>query len=306
MEVFLNLSRDMLEQGKSVRFQAKGWSMRPFIRDGDFITVSPVENSSIKIGDVVFYSTTENKIIVHRVIGKHRKDGRMTMLIKGDATFGLPDKVDSRDILGKVVAIERNGHKRNLETRFYQILNLLFAGISPLSPWTYPIGSVLKHSGRRLVGDMLRELQSSKLYSISVKKLMEENIHYQVENHEDAGYRLVAERKDKVIGGVTLTKFPERGYPYVGWWLFGMWVNWRYRGMGIGYQLTKIAMEVAAKKGASEIRLLVFQDAKPANNLYRKLGFRQISIPELDEQLEEEAKMISRRRIILARDIRSG
>lgn len=97
--------------------------------------------------------------------------------------------------------------------------------------------------------------------------------------------------------------FPESDYPYVGWWLIGMKVNWRYRRMGIGEKLTKMAADVAVKHGASEIKLLVFEDAKPANNLYRKVGFRQISIPELDKQLEEEARENSRRRIILAKDI---
>jgi|GEM_PF-443370 len=153
---FLELSRDTLEKGKSVRFRAKGWSMRPFIRDGDFITVNPVGNSSIKIGDVVFYSPTENKVIVHRVIGKYKKDGRMTLVIKGDATFGLPDKVDSQSALGKVITIERNGHKRNLDTRFYQTLNLLFARISPLSQWIYPSLRKIKHNlfrGKRKIED---------------------------------------------------------------------------------------------------------------------------------------------------------
>jgi signal peptidase I len=152
MELLLKVSRDILKKGKSVRFQAKGWSMRPFIQDGDFIVVSPIENSFVKIGDVVFYSTTENKIIVHRVIRRYKKNGRMAILIKGDATFGLPDKVDSQNVLGKVVAIERNGHKRNLDTRFYQILNLLFAGISPLSRWLYQLGRIAKRRGCRLLG----------------------------------------------------------------------------------------------------------------------------------------------------------
>jgi signal peptidase I len=152
MEVLLELSRDILEKGKSVRFQAKGWSMRPFIRDGDFIVVSPIENSSIKTGDVVFYLTTENKVIVHRVIKKYKKKGRMTVLIKGDASFGPPEKMDIQNVLGKVIAIERNGRKKRLDTKLYQIKSLLFAGISPFSQWIYPIGSVVKHSGRMLMG----------------------------------------------------------------------------------------------------------------------------------------------------------
>jgi len=142
----LELSKDIFRRGKSIRFQARGWSMRPFIRDGDFIVVSPIENSSIKTGDVVFCITTENKVIVHRVIRKHEKDkdNRIIMFIKGDATFSSPEKVEMQNVLGKVVEVERNGQKKRLDTKFYQIKGLLFAGISPFSQCTYPLLSKIK------------------------------------------------------------------------------------------------------------------------------------------------------------------
>lgn len=142
----LELSKDIFREGKSIRFQAKGWSMRPFIRDGDFIVVGPIENSSIKTGDVVFHLTTENKVLVHRVIKKHKKnkDKRITMFIKGDATFSSPEKVEMQNVLGKVVAVERNGRKKRLDTKFYQIKGLLLSGISPFSQWTYPFLSKIK------------------------------------------------------------------------------------------------------------------------------------------------------------------
>ena len=147
----LELSRALLEDGKSVRFQAKGWSMHPFIQNGDFITVSPIENSSIKIGDVVFYSTTESRVLVHRVIHKYKKDGSMTMLIKGDACFGPPESVNSQNVLGKIVAIERDGRERKLDTKLYRIIGLLLAAISPFSYWIYSIASKAKHSKHRLL-----------------------------------------------------------------------------------------------------------------------------------------------------------
>lgn len=112
----------------------------------------------------------------------------------------------------------------------------------------------------------------------------------------------MAKKKDRVIASATLTKFPESDSPYEGWWIFGMKVNWRYRRMGIGEKLTKMAADLAVKHGASEIKLLVFEDAKPANDLYRKAGFKRIFISALDEQLKEEAKRDSRLRIILAKD----
>lgn len=152
MEMLLKLSRDMLEKGKSIRFQAKGWSMRPFIRDGDFIVVSPVKRSSIRKGDVVFHSNAENKIMVHRIIRKHKKNDRMTVLIKADASLGSPERVDIHNVLGKVVAIERNGREKRLDRKLYQIIGLFFAVISPFSRWIYPIGSIMKQSGRKILG----------------------------------------------------------------------------------------------------------------------------------------------------------
>jgi len=305
--------------------------MRPFIRDGDVITVSPLRNSPIRAGDVVLYKAADDQAIVHRVIRKARIDGSTIFFIKGDAAFGQPEEVNAERVLGRVAAIERNGRERNLDTKLYRIIGLFFAGLSPFSRWIYPVGSRVKHRGRKHLGVILEKLQSLKLYGFLAKKLMKENIQYKIATPDDAsslsllyrynqqpelenptnalyeqlknpkqsGYCLVAKQKDMVIGSVTLAKSQESDYPHAGWWLFGMKVNWRYRRMGIGKKLTKMAVDIAAKDGASEIKLLVFEDAKPANNLYRKLGFRQISIPELDRQLAEEARESSRQRIII-------
>lgn len=147
----LELSRALLEDGKSVRFQAKGRSMHPFIQDGDIITVSPVENSSINIGDVVLYSPAEDTLIVHRVINKYTEDNNLTMLIKGDASFGSPESVNSQRVLGKIVSIERNGRERKLDTSLYRIIGLFLAAISPFRRWTCSIGGKAKYRGHRLL-----------------------------------------------------------------------------------------------------------------------------------------------------------
>ena len=309
--------------------------MRPLIRDGDVIHISPVENSSLKTGDVVLYSTEGNKVIVHRIIRIYRKDGKMTLLVKGDATSGFADKVDVQNVLGKVTALERKGCKKRLDTKFYQSIGLFLAGISPFSKWIYPVGSLVKRSGRKIFGSILEKLQGLNLYSTMVKKFIKRDIFYKClspdEAHslskeesklefekisgakkkkqrrsKDSDYCFVAQQKGRIIGSLTLTKFPQRGHPYSGWWIFGLGVNWRYRGIGIGEKLVKLAAEKAVKHKASEIKLLVFEDEKRARNLYQKLGFRRISILELDEQLIQEAKKTLRRRIILAKNIKSG
>jgi len=66
------------------------------------------------------------------------------MFIKGDAAFSSPEKVDIKNVLGKVVAVERNGRKKRLDTKLYKVKGLFFAGLSPFSQWTYPFLSKIK------------------------------------------------------------------------------------------------------------------------------------------------------------------
>ena len=141
----LKLSADLLERETSIRFRAKGFSMRPFIQDGDLIAVSPLRNSPVRVGDVVLYKAADDQAIVHRVIRKTIKGSGMVFFIKGDATFGQPEEVDTERILGRVVAIERNRREKKLDTKLYRIISLLFAWLSPFSQWTYPVGSKIKN-----------------------------------------------------------------------------------------------------------------------------------------------------------------
>lgn len=132
LDVLSELSQDILKKGNSVRFQAKGWSMHPFIQDGDFIEVSPIENSPIKTGDVVFYSTTGNKIIVHRVIKKYKKDSRGTVFIRGDASFGASEEVDIKNVLGKLVSVQRDAQRISLDKGSARLFSFLYARLWPL------------------------------------------------------------------------------------------------------------------------------------------------------------------------------
>ena len=100
--------KDTITKGNSFRFKAKGFSMCPFIRDGDIITVSPLSNSKIGFGKIVaIVSPNTGRSVVHRVVGKNGN----CYVSKGDNTF-KPDGLISREvILGYVTQIERNGKK---------------------------------------------------------------------------------------------------------------------------------------------------------------------------------------------------
>ena len=117
------------------------------------------------------------------------------------------------------------------------------------------------------------------------------------------GDTLVAYMGERIAAGITISQFLARQDLYPDWWIFNLFVRFRYRGMGIGEDLSLLCVERAREFSAKQINLLVYEDNKAANNLYSKLGFRQTFFPKLEKRLEKEAISTDRRRIIMSRPI---
>lgn len=98
----------VLAKGASFRFQAKGFSMSPFIRDGDVMVISPLRDHSLGRGHVAAFQHPRGKrLVVHRVVGK-RGD---SFLLKGDNVPTADGYVQAENILGYVSRVERDGKK---------------------------------------------------------------------------------------------------------------------------------------------------------------------------------------------------
>ena len=101
------LLKAVIERGKPFKFKARGWSMSPFIRDGDILTLSPVSSLFPQKGDVLgALDPGTDKLLVHRLVGM--KNGKYQ--IKGDSA----ERKDVRAfgvnrICGQVTRVERNG-----------------------------------------------------------------------------------------------------------------------------------------------------------------------------------------------------
>jgi len=100
------LMRAVLEKGKDFRYEARGASMLPLIKDGDVVTVRPLSGSEPRTGDVVaFADPGGDRVRVHRIVTA----GNGAYRLKGDHDSG-EDGVFSRDaILGRIVRVERGG-----------------------------------------------------------------------------------------------------------------------------------------------------------------------------------------------------
>ena len=105
----LELMTAVLSKGCSFRFKAKGWSMTPFIRDGDVIKVDPINAHPLQVGQVVaFHSADERCLVVHRIIARTDTG----YLIQGDSAMGESDGIVRQDqLLGQVSRVDREGRR---------------------------------------------------------------------------------------------------------------------------------------------------------------------------------------------------
>ena len=104
---YLDAAAGLLADGaKAVAVPIKGDSMRPFLKEGDTVYLSPIA-SPPKRGQIVLYRRTGGRYILHRIFSKN--GGVYTML--GDAQL-IPERgILSSQIIGCVSAADRRGRR---------------------------------------------------------------------------------------------------------------------------------------------------------------------------------------------------
>ncbi len=124
-KIFPELISDLLTDGHKVKFRAPGHSMYPTIRNGDVVTVMPIETAAIDIGDIILYRH-KSGVTAHRVmrtLKQSEENSRgapqgsqnrslseaLHFLLRGDAAVVFDDPVSADQILGKVTLFERGG-----------------------------------------------------------------------------------------------------------------------------------------------------------------------------------------------------
>jgi len=104
----ISLMIGVLAKGVPFRFRAAGYSMSPFIRDGDVITILPKGKKRLRRGDIVAYVRPINgRPAVHRIVGRISS----RFVLKGDHESTVDFQMDESGILGVVGRVERNGRR---------------------------------------------------------------------------------------------------------------------------------------------------------------------------------------------------
>jgi len=108
-ERFEALSRELLQSGMPVRFEAHGASMSPCIRDGQIVHVTPVIVSKLRKNDIVL-TKGDRGFLLHRLVVI--EPDKNFFITRGDCGMENDPAVSGDQILGIVVAKEiRFGRK---------------------------------------------------------------------------------------------------------------------------------------------------------------------------------------------------
>ncbi|WFN33515.1 GNAT family N-acetyltransferase [Methanogenium sp. S4BF] len=313
-KIRLELLKAVTERGKLFRFRAPGFSMYPFIRNGDIITVAPLPENGPETGDVVaFVHPGTGNLIVHRVVEKTDRG----YLIRGDNTEGPDGTIPASSLIGVVVRVEhkerdaavagirygrrpiamlsRTGHLRKITRTISHFKGAGAAGLQTAQKFALY---------RRVAGSLKPRI------SIAEADDQDMNNFYSGWNYhpDQPPYRpdplvtnFVAKDGKEIVGFVQLMRHPESHHPYAGYWLIDLMVRVPYRGMGIGRDLSEQVILMAEQEGAPELSLIVGETNRPAISLYRKLGFEPLTQPELEQQISDEYASTGIRRIAMHR-----
>ncbi len=127
----IELLKAVTEKGKSFRVQAPGFSMYPFIRDRDYITISPLATGHPKLGDVVaFIQPGTGELVVHRIV----KSKRDHYLVKGDNTPAPDGLIPKANILGYVTKVDKDGKSIRFGSGFERTFIALMSRKNLLRP----------------------------------------------------------------------------------------------------------------------------------------------------------------------------
>lgn len=316
-EEFSELTLDLLKKGNKLRLKAFGNSMYPTIRSGEALWIEPFLEKDPAVGEVVFFSNDCGKMVAHRLCSKFASGGAIYFKARGDLFFSGEDQIPKKNVYGKVVAIERNGRRLNLELKkptlgdllkgflllqvegARKILHSLFVQLQkfPFYPFLARVVFSFWPIGYQIV-----PYRDYFKHSETIAQLYHFPPHWRAKVHKKAGpvkTWALAFVGQSPAGILTLTHPGDKTPPFEGYWFWGMFVRTRFRRLGIGKKLVSLLLEVAASEGAKEVGVLVFEEDTAARRFYQNLGFEPFAEERVKAHLAKVDSGFNRLRLPL-------
>ena len=306
--------------GESNRFRVAGRCMSPFLEPGDELVLDN-NPGAVRPGWIVTFRWND-RLLTHRAI----KTSGDRFWARGDNSEGIQGPLGTEDLVGRVVAVVRNGRRTDLSTERQRLLGLARNyGMA----WVRQIAR--KHPGlRRFVEvDLLasmtarsiqRRLLGALLGEVSVREVKEKTkilagilsptwpaeekavswIERKLNRGQVRAFNAAYERHTEPVGSVVLIEdeYKSTGkIGYVGWLL----VRLGFRGAGIGRKLLEEVDREARNSGMKLLWAEVMPDNTRSLGLFNSMGYQEMTSKELERWPKTLRRRLLPGRVVVAK-----
>lgn len=108
--------RQKMSRGENIKVKILDKGMMPTIRIGDIAEVAGIQAMNLKTQQIIFYRQGDT-FLARRIIEVSYKGGG-EFTVKGDALDKNEPPVNAAQVIGKVLQLERDGEKLDVEKKF--------------------------------------------------------------------------------------------------------------------------------------------------------------------------------------------
>jgi signal peptidase I len=129
----IEIAEHAISAGQSVRMVAGGWSMFPFFRPRDVLTIAPVNIQEINAGELVVFRR-DGRWIAHRVIRIQKSETEITLVTCGDGCLFSDEPISEGIFVGRVIAMSRDGHSKSivLSDYYHRVMRIFGRLLRPI------------------------------------------------------------------------------------------------------------------------------------------------------------------------------
>lgn len=130
----LELTRSFTADGKRMLFQGqlRGRSMWPFIRTGDRILVEQTDPAQLQVNDVLVFQSPAGRTTAHRLIRLDNSRTSPRFITRGDFSLRPDAPFGPERLIGRIVAIERKGKKKDITAPLHRLAVHLWRTFHPI------------------------------------------------------------------------------------------------------------------------------------------------------------------------------
>jgi signal peptidase I len=271
-----------------LRFAAWGRSMWPLLRPGDTAIAEPLDGAP-REGDVLVFRMGD-RFVAHRFIGR-LPDGRLRL--HGDFTLDEDPPLPPDAALGRVVAIERNGRRIDLDAGWPRALAFAIPLLRQRLPGLLRRARVAAGRSMDIIDHawtasplrrVRRKITPAFTVALATAADAADLTEYDLGRGRPASeydhlapgeFTVIARLRGRIVGCTHAIDPPwTRAARLAGnLWIHDTHVARAHRGLGIGRAVSRAALDELHRRGVPRVRVAIRDENRRSCALYESLGF---------------------------------